>query len=177
MAARRAVPAEVRAFRDATLTARAVSLVSRGPVCAYLPVGTEPGGPALVDALAAQVEVLLPVVPTEPGPLDWARFDGGLAAGPCGLREPTGRRLGPSAIARAALVLVPALAADRAGGRLGRGGGHYDRTLPLADPATPLVAVLDDDELVDWLPTDAHDWPVTAALLPEAGLVTLGNIG
>ena len=168
------------AARAAALTGWALELTAgvRGAVCAYLPIGTEPGTSALVEALlGAGHEVLLPVVPPTPSPLDWARFDGvdALGAGPLGLREPTGPRLGAAAVTRAGLVLVPALATDRAGRRLGRGGGFYDRTLHLAAAGTPLVAVLNDEELVDRLPVEAHDLRVTAALLPHAGVTWLGN--
>ncbi|MDQ3825225.1 MAG: hypothetical protein M3319_16065, partial [Actinomycetota bacterium] len=76
-------------------------------------------------------------------------------------------------IATAALVLVPALAVDWHGTRLGRGGGHYDRTLPLASPGIPLVAVVRDDELLASVPVQPHDVPVTAALTPRRGLLTL----
>ncbi|HLU58395.1 MAG TPA: 5-formyltetrahydrofolate cyclo-ligase [Pseudonocardia sp.] len=181
VAARKAIPAEERAARAAALAAAAVDLAATtgGPVCAYLPVGSEPGSPELVAALhRAGHQVLLPVVPPEQGPLDWAAYTGpdSLAAGPLGLREPTGPRLGPDAVSRARLVLVPGLAVDRAGARLGRGGGYYDRTLPLVRPGTPVVVVLNDEELLDRLPAEPHDRPVTGALLPGAGLVTLGNI-
>jgi 5-formyltetrahydrofolate cyclo-ligase len=180
VAARRALPAADRAARAAALAAGAVELAAAtgGPVCAYLPVGSEPGSPELVVALrGAGHEVLLPVVPPDPGPLDWAAYTGprSLAAGPLGLREPTGPRLGPGAIARARLVLVPGLAADVDGVRLGRGAGHYDRTLPLAAPDVPIVIVLNDEELVERLPAEPHDRLVTGALLAGAGLVTLGN--
>ncbi|MCY7342119.1 MAG: 5-formyltetrahydrofolate cyclo-ligase [Pseudonocardia sp.] len=177
-AARRALTPVVRSDRAAALTTAALDLANgvTGPICAYLPIGTEPGSPGLVEALrAAGHEVLLPVVSDSRGPLEWARFDTDLAPGPIGLREPVGPRLGPAAIGRAALVLVPALAADRGGGRLGKGGGYYDRTLPLATPGTPLVVVLNDEELVHEVPTEPHDHRVTAALLPGAGLVPLGN--
>jgi 5-formyltetrahydrofolate cyclo-ligase len=170
------MPEGARATRDAALTAAAVRLAdgTAGPVCAYVPVGPEPGGPTLVGALVAEGhDVLLPVVPRVRGPLDWARFDGTFARGPLGLREPAGPRMGTEAIGMAGLVLVPGLAADRDGVRLGRGGGYYDRTLPLA--RAPLVILLYDDELVDRLPAEEHDHPVTAALLPRAGLVTLGK--
>lgn len=179
LAARRALPSGVRAARDAALGAAAgrLAAAAHGPVCAYVPVGSEPGGRGLPDALAAAgADVLLPVVPAGPGPLLWARFDGTFTPGPLGLREPAGARLPASVIGTAALVLVPALAADRAGTRLGRGGGYYDRTLPLAAPDTPLVVLLGEGELVDRLPAEPHDRPVTAALLPVVGLVTLGNI-
>jgi 5-formyltetrahydrofolate cyclo-ligase len=175
------MPPDVHASRAAALARWAVELAAgvHGPVCAYLPIGTEPGTVGLVEALrGAGSEVLLPVVgPPSPSPLDWARFDGvdTLGAGPLGLREPTGPRLGQDAVARAGLVLVPALAADRGGRRLGRGGGFYDWTLPLAAAGTPLVVVLNDEELVDRLPVEPHDRRVTAALLPSAGVTRLGN--
>jgi 5-formyltetrahydrofolate cyclo-ligase len=180
VAARRALAPAERAARAAALASGAVRVAATTgtTVCAYLPVGAEPGTSSLVEALrAAGHEVLLPVVPPVVGPLDWARFEGtdALGPGPLGLREPVGPRLGVSAITRCGLVLVPALAADRRGARLGRGGGYYDRTLPLASPGTPLVVVLNDEELVAAVPVEPHDVRVTAALLPAAGLVPLGN--
>ena len=72
------------------------------------------------------------------------------------------------------MILVPALAVDRTGVRLGRGAGFYDRSLPLADPAARLVAVVRDDELVDHLPAEPHDVRMTHALTPRDGLVALG---
>jgi 5-formyltetrahydrofolate cyclo-ligase len=176
LTARDALSADARAARDQALVAAALRLAAStgGPICAYVPVGTEPGGPTLVSALVdAGHEVLLPVVPRERGPLEWARFDGTFARGPLGLREPAGERLGVEAIGTAALVLVPGLAVDRRGIRLGRGAGYYDRSLPFA--RAPLVMLLHDDELVERLPADPHDHPVTAALVPKAGLVTLGG--
>jgi 5-formyltetrahydrofolate cyclo-ligase len=178
LTARDALSADARAARDAALVAAALRLAASagGPICAYVPVGAEPGGPTLVSELVdAGHEVLLPVVPRQRGPLEWARFDGSFARGPLGLREPTGERLGVEAIGMAALVLVPGLAVDRRGSRLGQGAGYYDRSLPYAH--APLIMLLNDDELVDQLPAEPHDHPVTAALLPKAGLVTLGKTG
>jgi 5-formyltetrahydrofolate cyclo-ligase len=179
-AARRARDPEVRARHAALLTEAALGLAGRldGPVCAHLPVGVEPWSPAGVEALrSAGHEVLLPVVADRAGPLDWARYEGPdeLIDRPFGLREPAGRRLGPDAVRRAGLVLLPALAADRRGVRLGQGGGFYDRTLPLVDASVSLVVVLDEGELVDALPAEPHDRRVTAALLPETGVTMLGG--
>jgi 5-formyltetrahydrofolate cyclo-ligase len=78
------------------------------------------------------------------------------------------------AVADATIVFVPALAVDGAGVRLGRGAGFYDRSLPLADPAARLVAVVRDDELVDRIPAERHDVRMTHALTPRQGLVALG---
>ena len=77
-------------------------------------------------------------------------------------------------MADATVVLVPALAVDRSGVRLGRGAGFYDRSLALADPAARLVAVVRDDELVDAIPSGPHDVQMTHALTPRQGLVELG---
>lgn len=180
LAARRTVPPQVHAARAEALAGHAVALAAGtdGPVCAYLPFGSEPGSAALVERLVtAGHEVLLPVVVGDDGPMDWARFAAAAdtTTTRIGIREPTGRRLGPAAIGSAGLVLLPALAVDRVGTRLGRGRGHYDRSLSLVDPACPLVAVIDDDELVDELPAEPHDRPVSGALLPRAGLVRLRN--
>lgn len=169
----------MRARQASALTRHALELLTDvgGPVCAYLPIGSEPWSADGVSALrAAGHEVLLPVVP-DAGPLDWAVFDGTLVPGPVGLHEPAGPRLGAGAVRRAAMLLVPALAVDRRGTRLGRGAGHYDRTLPLVAPGVPVVAVLHDGELVDRLPAEEHDHAVTAALLPAGGHTPLGKNG
>lgn len=130
----------------------------------------------LITALAdAGRRVLLPMV-AGAAPLDWAYYAGpdSLVPGPYRLLQPPGPRQGVAAIGQADLVLVPALAVDRAGHRIGRGGGHYDRSLPLARPGTPLVAVVRDEEIVDELPSESHDVPMTAALTPIGGLQRLG---
>ncbi|HKN96374.1 MAG TPA: 5-formyltetrahydrofolate cyclo-ligase [Pseudonocardiaceae bacterium] len=175
LAARRLVPAEQRA-REAHALAAAAVAIPAGVVCCYVPVGDEPGSLELITALAgAGRRVLLPVV-VGAAPLEWADYAGpdSLTPGPYGLLQPSGPHQGAAAIGRADLVLVPALAVDRAGHRIGRGGGHYDRSLPLARPGTPLVAVVRDDEIVDELPNESHDVPMTAALTPAGGLLRLG---
>ncbi|WP_231706907.1 5-formyltetrahydrofolate cyclo-ligase [Tsukamurella sputi] len=150
--------AERAAAADA-LTSVAASLDLGPVVAAYVPVGSEP-------AVALDRRVLLPVTPPEPGPLDWA-WSGELAPGPFGLLEPAGPRLGAGALASASTVLLPALGVSRAGVRMGRGAGYYDRSLR---PGPRLIAVVYDHELVDALPSEPTDVPVHAALTPS-GLV------
>ncbi len=97
----------------------------------------------------------------------------GLVRGRWGLLEPPEPWLPESALAEAALVLVPALAVDLRGVRLGRGRGFYDRSLADRDPRARLIAVVRDDELVDELPADPHDVRMTHALTPRRGLSAL----
>jgi 5-formyltetrahydrofolate cyclo-ligase len=137
-----------------------------GCLAAYVGIGTEPPTLPLLDALrAAGVRVLLPVMAGEQ--LDWAPYDGieSLAEGPLGLAEPAGVRLGGAALLDAAVVLVPALAVDGRGHRLGRGRGYYDRAL---EPVTaPVIAVVYDDDVVDDVPVEAHDRSVDGRLTPS----------
>lgn len=178
LTARRAVPEQVRADEAAAIGSALVSWV-RGraaTVAAYVPVGAEPGSPAMLDALhAAGIRVLLPVVPDPtPQPLLWAQYvPGELTKAEFGLWEPAGPRLPAAAIAEAAVLVVPALAVDRRGTRLGRGAGFYDRSLPLRDPAAVLIAVVRDDEVVDELPACPHDVPVSHMLTPARGVQQL----
>lgn len=185
--ARKALSGDARAAATAALTPHVLALAEGvdGPVCCYLPVGPEPGAAGsgattVPDALlAAGHEVLAPVVPPAPGPLDWTRYDGpdALVEGRLGVREPGGPRLGTGTVATAGLVLVPALAVDRRGVRIGRGGGYYDRTLPAVPATTPVVVLLHDGELVDHVPDGEHDVRVTRVALPSAGVLAVRNNG
>ncbi|MEV5238759.1 5-formyltetrahydrofolate cyclo-ligase [Streptomyces cinnamoneus] len=140
-------------------------------VAAYVSVGSEPGTRALLDALHARgVRVLLPVLLPD-NDLDWGvyRGSGHLVRAGRGLLEPDGERLGPDAVTEADAVLLPGLAVDGRGMRLGRGGGSYDRVLArlersAADPA--LVVLLYDDEVVARVPEEPHDHPVHAVVTP-----------
>ena len=55
------------------------------------------------------------------------------------------------------MVVVPLVAFDRTGARLGYGGGCYDRYLPTVAPERPIVGIAFDEQCVDHVPTDAHD--------------------
>ncbi|MDQ0961222.1 5-formyltetrahydrofolate cyclo-ligase [Streptomyces sp. B4I13] len=145
-------------------------------VAAYVSVGGEPGTLTLLDALHARgVRVLLPALLPD-NDLDWGAYagEGSLApvrhGGRTALLEPAGERLGPDAVTDADVVLLPGLAVDAGGMRLGRGGGSYDRVLArlAAVGARPsLVVLLYDGEVVDRLPAEAHDRPVHAVVTPS----------
>ncbi|MGO9159000.1 5-formyltetrahydrofolate cyclo-ligase [Mycobacterium sp.] len=178
--ARLDVAEEVRAAEARMLGEHVELVVSEGTtVCAYVPVGTEPGSIEMLDVLLRRAKrVLLPVARTShdgtPMPLRWGDYrPGGLTRGPWGLLEPPEPWLPESALAEAGLVIVPTLAIDHRGARLGRGRGYYDRSLPGRDPHARLIAVVRDDELVEKLPAEPHDVPMTHALTPGRGLIAL----
>ena len=58
------------------------------------------------------------------------------------------------------MIIVPLVAFDRAGARLGYGGGCYDRYLPTLSPACQIIGIAFDEQRVDHVPTDAHDLPL-----------------
>ncbi|MFH8615112.1 5-formyltetrahydrofolate cyclo-ligase [Streptomyces sp. NPDC017979] len=194
-------PDDVRQAAEA-ITRHALSLpelTGARTLAAYVSVGREPGTRALLDALRARgVRVLLPVLMAD-NDLDWAVYEGSeqLARAGRGLLEPAGPRLGPGAVREADAVLLPGLAVDARGMRLGRGGGSYDRVLarlattgvtgvtgvtgatgatgatgkprPPGAYATvpPLVVLLYANEVVAHLPEEAHDHPVHAVVTPD----------
>ncbi|GAA2790184.1 5-formyltetrahydrofolate cyclo-ligase [Kitasatospora sp. CM 4170] len=179
LAQRRALTPDAREEAAHALAAHAGELAAPGAtVAAYVSVGGEPGTRPLLDALRARgVRVLLPVLLAD-NDLDWAEYAGPAALAPAGrgLLEPVGGRLGPEAVTGAGLVLLPGLAVDRAGLRLGRGGGSYDRVLARLERAgvRPLLAVLlYEHELLAEVPAEPHDLPVDVALTPS-GLHRLG---
>ena len=163
-----------RAIRDALLDRPEIQMA--GTIAAYYSIGAEPDTRGLVYALWKRGSyVLLPVLRVD-GDLDWASYEGpdSLVPGPRGLREPSEPPRGVGAVARADAVLVPALAVDRAGNRLGRGGGSFDRALARVGPLVPLIALIYDDELVEHVPTAPHDVPVRAVVSPRAGITVTG---
>ena len=113
-----------RLIRDALLSLPEMQMA--GTVAAYYSVGAEPDTRGLVYALWKRgTYVLLPLLRPD-GDLDWASYEGpdSLVPGPRGLREPAEPPRGVDAVSRADVVLAPALAVDRDGRRLGRGGGR-----------------------------------------------------
>ncbi|MFF9124315.1 5-formyltetrahydrofolate cyclo-ligase [Streptomyces sp. NPDC014889] len=145
-------------------------------IAAYVSVGTEPGTPPLLDALRARgAHVLLPALLPD-NDLDWGAYtgEGSLArvqhGGRMALFEPAGERLGPDAVTTADVVLLPGLAVDARGMRLGRGGGSYDRVLARLEAARAhpaLVVLLYDTEVVEHIPEEPHDRPVQAVATPS----------
>lgn len=159
-----------RRLRDVLL--KTPEVVEAERIAAYVSVGREPGTGPLLDALVArEITVLLPVLLPDEG-LDWADYSGpgGLTAAARGLLEPVGPRLGPGALKGVDAILVPGLAVDRRGVRLGRGAGCYDRALASV-AGTFTCVLLHDGEVLDLpIPRAPHDVPIAAAATPS-GLI------
>lgn len=178
VAARRVVRAARRARRKsadgrewaqfgADLAAGLTTWLSARPtpavVAVYEALATEPPTDGIRAALTARnVQLLVPVL-LDDNDLSW--------------RDPaSGADLGIDAISSADLVITPGLAVARTGGlRMGQGGGSYDRALRRLRPGTPVVTVLFDEELVDEVPAESHDLPVTAVLTPSHGVIQVGD--
>ncbi len=174
----RLTPDDVRASA-AALAERALDLPELAHarvVAAYVSVGTEPGTLALLDTLRARgVRVLLPALLPD-NDLDWGAYTGAESlirvqhGGKMALFEPGGEHLGPDAVTDADVVLLPGLAVDARGMRLGRGGGSYDRVLARLERAgarPSLVVLLYDSEVVERVPEEPHDRPVHAVVTPS----------
>lgn len=146
----RDVEAEGTALADAV--AVLVEELTDGRVCrvaAYESRPAEPPTHLLVERLTTKgYEVVVPIT-LDDLDLDWKIS---------GTTEP----LGCNAIHEARLVVTPALAVDRAGHRLGQGGGSYDRALARRHPDAVVVALLFDAEVLTAgeVPVDDHDVPV-----------------
>lgn len=162
-----------RSLRDAVLSLPEAQMA--GTVAAYISVGTEPETRGLVYALWKRgTYVLLPLLLSD-NDLDWASYEGpdSLSAGPRGLLQPTEPSRGRAAVTSADLVIVPALAVDRGGHRLGRGGGSYDRVLARLGAAVPTIALIYDGELLDKVPAGRRDQRVRMVARPRGGITRL----
>ena len=171
LAARKLLSPEDRAKAAAAVQAALKDLVrAQSPtmIAGYVPLGPEPGGADLPEILGDRL--ILPVLRPD-NDLDWVRYEGPdtLRPGPRGLREPIGPRLGVDAVTEATLLIVPALAVDTSGIRMGRGGGSYDRVLARVGRAYS-VALLHDGELLPTVPAEPHDRRVHAVITPAEGL-------
>lgn len=129
-------------------------------IASYSPLPSEPDVREFNDwVIATGRELVLPRVVADS--LEFAK--GETAHGSFGIQEPTG----PTAdINEIELIVVPALAVDSQGNRLGKGKGYYDRALAELD--CPKFAVVFDGEVVDQLPVEPHDQKVSGVVSPSA---------
>jgi 5-formyltetrahydrofolate cyclo-ligase len=159
------LPADRRARASAAIAERLAALAAFGvarAVLAYAPFGSEVDTRPLLHAvLAAGKGLVLPRVNRATRMLDLYRVDdpaAQLEPGTWGIPEPRPGACPPAALGEVELVVVPGVAFDVRGGRLGYGAGYYDRLLRgLAVGSPPLVAGAFDVQVVPEVPMDAHD--------------------
>jgi 5-formyltetrahydrofolate cyclo-ligase len=141
-------------------------------ISCFLSIPSEPGTREFVSgAVARGIRVLLPITRKD-GLLDWivATPDGDITEGMFGLPEPVGEVLGPIAVNDVDLLVIPAAAIDRRGMRLGWGRGFFDKTIGSMERCPPVYAVVFDSEVLDEVPSDRHDQPVTGVVTPTQTL-------
>ncbi|WP_299412302.1 5-formyltetrahydrofolate cyclo-ligase [uncultured Sulfitobacter sp.] len=142
------------------------------PVSGFMPIRTEiDPRPAMAEATAHGM-VGVPVIEAEAQPLKFARWtpDAAMVAGSFGAAIPETLEFFEPEI-----LIVPLLSFDRKGGRLGYGGGFYDRTLEMlrARRATIAVGFAFSGQEVDAAPLEATDQPLDL-IVTEAGVIEVG---
>lgn len=142
------------------------------PLSGFMPIRTEiDPTPAMAEA-SAHGPVGVPVIEAEAAPLKFARWtpDAAMAAGAFGAQVPA-----ELVFFEPEIVIVPLLAFDRAGGRLGYGGGFYDRTLEMlrVRRSTLAIGFAFAGQEVEICPLEATDQPLDL-IVTETGVIEIG---
>ena len=140
---------------------------------AYLPLPDELDCESLIEhALQAGKTVCVPDADWDSRSMRAARLRSlaadGLVADRHGVRSP--RSIEPVAVGALQLIIAPGLAFDERGGRLGRGGGFYDRFLGQLLSSVPIVALAFERQIVPQIPQEPHDASV-AMIATETRLI------
>ncbi len=159
---RDALTADERAAASTAICDAALGLIARLPtgsiVSLYAPKGSEVDT-TRIDAIARSsgLRVVYPRVAEGDRRLAFHEVTlDELVPSLFGLREPVAHA--PSVdISEIAAVLVPGLAFDRAGGRIGWGRGYYDATLVHASPAALRIGLAYECQIIEHVPREAHD--------------------
>ena len=142
------------------ITNRVLALASwqeAGTLLLYYPLADEVDvRPLIKKAYDSGKKVLLPVVKGEELELRLYEGEASLKEGTFGIMEPTGPSFAPENYDEIQLAIIPGMAFDTAGHRLGRGKGYYDRLLPLL-PRAYKIGICFPFQRVPGIPADEHD--------------------
>ncbi|MEH6831009.1 MAG: 5-formyltetrahydrofolate cyclo-ligase [Sulfitobacter sp.] len=142
------------------------------PLSGFMPIRTEIDPRPAMNEAAAYGAVGVPVIEAEAQPLRFARWtpDAAMVVGPFGAKVPAALEFFEPEI-----VIVPLLSFDRNGGRLGYGGGFYDRTLEMlrSRRATLAIGFAFAGQEVEAAPLEATDQPLDL-IVTEAGVIEVG---
>jgi len=173
--ARDAADPGLRAGWSASITTHLLELVDAArprAALSYVAFGTEFDTTVFNTALLARgIDLILPRMDRPTKRLALYRVPDpavDLVAGVWGILEPDPARCAPADPSVVDWALIPGLAFDVSGGRLGYGAGFYDRLLPQLLPTTPRVAAAFACQIVDEIPREAHDLAVDR-VVTEAG--------
>lgn len=177
LARRDALPPDERAAAAAALAALA-GRVAAGPgevVAGFMPIRSEiDPRPLMLRLGAAGVRLALPVSGARDAPLSFRLWTehAPLVAGPFGILQPTEA----AAPCEPDIVLVPLAAFDRAGHRIGYGGGYYDRTLAVLREKRALLAIgiAYAGQEVESVPREATDQRLDWIVTEQAAIRTDG---
>lgn len=137
----------------------------------YLPIKKEPNSlPIIKNAWNMEKQVLVPVTMPEKKELLLSRLDSlkDLTEGYHGIPEPKKTRLHPVKPHKVDLCLLPGVAFDTNGYRLGYGGGYFDRFLPTLRPDCLKIALAYDFQILECIEHMPHDIPVDVIITESA---------
>lgn len=175
LTARQELPSSLRVQHDEAILAQLIQLPqvqAAHTLLVYLDFRGEVTTAGLIEwGLAQGKTVCAPVSVVEERRLIPVRLDAleDVTVGAYGIREPILTEEKQVPLAEIDVVIIPGVGFDRQGGRLGYGGGYYDRFLPRLRPDALKVAVAYEQQVLPSLPLEAHDMPLDM-LVTEAGV-------
>ncbi len=169
-AARRAVLAEMRTAHAYAIAERVINLPELTGASAVALYGASPeeADPSVLEFALRELGMRIAYPRVEaPRSIEmcWVESDEVLSAGSFDLREP-----GPDAPAarpgELSVIVVPGVAFDLEGNRLGFGGGYYDALLTELEPLPPTIGIAYDEQIFDHVPHNGRDRAVDIVVTP-----------
>ena len=173
LARRDRLPAEARRRASRAIAERfwgLAELASARTVHISLSVGSEvETGDVVAEARRRGLRVVVPVTLVNERRLLLVEFDGleTLAPGPFGIPEPRPEGRKVVDLARVDALVIPGVAFDEHGNRLGWGAGFYDRLLERARPDVPIIALAYECQIVPAVPPEGHDVRVSVIVTEQ----------